>query len=164
MKGGENLEKVGKERQDKVQVLYKVFFAVLKCAITAVLCAVCLGFQLIIALSEFSVCQNRVLYYTPKYYHLFKVVENRMQQCCAAYIVHSSLKGLNIVVNNIVQHCHRVNTYVLSYRGITYSVPTFLCACLASYWSSLAVWHRIHNPRWLITFHIQGGNLPSMCS
>ncbi len=24
-----------------------------------------------------------------KNYHLFKVVENRMQQCCAAHIVHS---------------------------------------------------------------------------
>ena len=27
--------------------------------------------------------------YTPKNYDLFKVVENRMQQCCAAHIVHS---------------------------------------------------------------------------
>ncbi len=27
--------------------------------------------------------------YTPKNYHLFKVVENRMQQCRAAHIVHS---------------------------------------------------------------------------
>ena len=27
--------------------------------------------------------------YTAKNYDLFKVVENRMQQCCAAYIVHS---------------------------------------------------------------------------
>ena len=26
--------------------------------------------------------------YTPKNYHLFKVVENRMQECCAAHIVH----------------------------------------------------------------------------
>ena len=34
--------------------------------------------------------------YTTKNYHLFKVVENRMQQCCAAHIV-------DIVVNNIVQ-------------------------------------------------------------
>ena len=34
--------------------------------------------------------------YTPKNYHLFKVVENRMQQYCAAHM---------IVVNNIVQHC-----------------------------------------------------------
>ena len=30
MKGGENLEKVGKERQDKVQVLYEVFFCCIK--------------------------------------------------------------------------------------------------------------------------------------
>ncbi len=37
--------------------------------------------------------------YTAKNYHLFKVVENRMQQCCATHIVH-------IVVNNIVQHCY----------------------------------------------------------
>ena len=27
--------------------------------------------------------------YTPKNYHLFKVDKNRMQQCCAAHIVHS---------------------------------------------------------------------------
>ncbi len=27
--------------------------------------------------------------YTARNYHLFKVVENRMQQCCAAHIVHS---------------------------------------------------------------------------
>ena len=27
--------------------------------------------------------------YTAKNYDLFKVVENRMQQCCAAHIVHS---------------------------------------------------------------------------
>ncbi len=29
------------------------------------------------------------LMYTPKNYDLFKVVENSMQQCCAAHIVHS---------------------------------------------------------------------------
>ncbi len=32
--------------------------------------------------------------YTPKNYHLFKVVENRMQQCCAAHIVHSCLSTI----------------------------------------------------------------------
>ncbi len=52
--------------------------------------------------------------YTPKNYHLFKVVENRMQQCCAAYIVHScqqycsALLSLNqpvIRCNNVEQYC-----------------------------------------------------------
>ena len=36
-------------------------------------------------------------HYTPENYHLFKVVENMIKQCCAAHIV--------LVVNNIVQHC-----------------------------------------------------------
>ena len=52
--------------------------------------------------------------YTPKNYHLFKVVENRMQQCCSAYIVHScqqycsALLSLNqpaIRCNNAEQYC-----------------------------------------------------------
>ncbi len=52
--------------------------------------------------------------YTPKNYDLFKVVENRMQQCCAAHIVHScqqycsALLHLNqpaIRLNNAEQHC-----------------------------------------------------------
>ena len=52
--------------------------------------------------------------YTPKNYHLFKVVENRMQQCCAAHIVHScqqycsALLSLNqpaIRCNNAEQYC-----------------------------------------------------------
>ena len=59
---------------------------------------------------------------------------------------------LFIVVNNIVQHCHRVNTYVLSCRGIT-NVPTFLCHGRQV---TGAYWHRIHNPRWLIAFQLQG--------
>ena len=70
------------------------------------------------ALSEFFVCQDRVLYYAPKNYHLFKVVENRMQQCCAAHIVHSC-EQYNLF--SIV----RVNTY----RGIT-SLPTFFVRML----------------------------------
>ena len=32
---------------------------------------------------------KRYVCYTPKNYHLFKAVENRMQQCCAAHIVRS---------------------------------------------------------------------------
>ena len=52
--------------------------------------------------------------YTPKSYDLFKVVENRMQQCCAAHIVHScqqycsALLSLNqpaIRCNNAEQYC-----------------------------------------------------------
>ena len=52
--------------------------------------------------------------YTAKNYDLFKVVENRMQQCCAAHIVHScqqccsALLSLNqhaIRLNNAEQHC-----------------------------------------------------------
>ena len=51
---------------------------------------------------------------TTKNYHLFKVVENRMQQCCAAHIVHScqqyfsALLSLNqpvIRCNNAEQYC-----------------------------------------------------------
>ncbi len=52
--------------------------------------------------------------YTPKNYDLFKVVENGMQQCCTAHIVHScqqycsALLSLNqpaIRLNNAEQHC-----------------------------------------------------------
>ena len=52
--------------------------------------------------------------HTPTNYHLFKVVENRMQQCCAAHIVHScqqycsALLSLNqpvIRCNNAEQYC-----------------------------------------------------------
>ncbi len=55
-------------------------------------------------------------FYTTKNYHLFKVVENRMQQCCAAHIVHScqqycsALLSLNqpqsgvTMLNNIVDN------------------------------------------------------------
>ncbi len=52
--------------------------------------------------------------YTPKNYHLFKVVENMMQQCCAAYIVHScqqycsallSLDQLAVRCNLAEQYC-----------------------------------------------------------
>ena len=37
--------------------------------------------------------------YTPKNYHLFKVVENRMQQCCVAYIVHSCQRYCSALLN-----------------------------------------------------------------
>ena len=37
---------------------------------------------------------------TAKNYELLKVVENRIEQCCAAHIVQCC-----VVVNNIVQHC-----------------------------------------------------------
>ena len=35
---------------------------------------------------------NHAIIITTRHYHLFKVVENRMQQCCAAHIVHSCLQ------------------------------------------------------------------------
>ncbi len=61
-------------------------------------------------------CENS---YTPKNYDLFKVVENRMQQCCAAHIVHScqqycsALLSLNqpaIRLNNAEQYCWQLWT------------------------------------------------------
>ena len=36
-------------------------------------------------------------FYMPKNYHLFKVDKNRMQQCCATHIVHSSTILFSIV-------------------------------------------------------------------
>ena len=57
--------------------------------------------------------------YTPKNYHLFKVVENRMQQRCAAHIVHScqqycsALFSLNqpaIRCNNAEEYCWQLWT------------------------------------------------------
>ena len=57
--------------------------------------------------------------YTAKNSHLFKVVENRMQQCCAAHIVHScqqycsALLSLNqpaIRCNNAEQYCWQLWT------------------------------------------------------
>ena len=50
----------------------------------------------------------------PKNYHLFKVVENRMQQCCAARIVHSCQQYCSALLhliagwfrlNNAEQYC-----------------------------------------------------------
>ena len=63
------------------------------------------------------ILSNLVSTYTAKDYHLFKVVENRMQQCCAAHIVHScqqhcsALLSLNqpaIRCNNAEQYCRQL--------------------------------------------------------
>ena len=66
--------------------------------------------------SHTEICHVCEKSYTAKNYDLFKVVENRMQQCCAAYIVHScqcqqycsALLSLNqpaIRCNNAEQYC-----------------------------------------------------------